>query len=1221
MDEISGEFSLDNVLKSQFVRGNLFSLHTKADMLSALVVLLMAAGTAVADANVDKVVTDRAEKAILTIRVDQKGSSYIIHPDLNRMEAEALLAASRTNNTSFFYNVTGMTEEARSSPTYQTTASAKLFEALLSNIKTSTPSLVPIPDQATARHDTEWVVHNGDAISVEDVTHKVFHAATNRVSAQQHHHHHHHPLLAALPMAHKPEQLIPSSLVKARPSVVRLPTSTTVGYPPNRIIDKRIGGLPPARPARPVTKAAATTTTTTRRTTTPSTTTIKRAEDPNLRSINNPPEGEQDFYDEDEYEEYEEEVASTTLKTTSTKQPTVPTSVSTKKAIIVSLPARPSTSTTERGSPVGMAYLPPSSVVTNKNGILTLSKTNTTIPPLTTWRLPEYTIKTGGNSLGGNSVNSSSLVTKTEPMSVALSSTTKPTTTTTTKPTTTTKAEAFDLADFFARVAGDASEVLMEPSIPAANTKPVSDSSILGHLFSSAERRRHDENEGRPSSAFPSGNLNPPPPQRSGSVHNLNRPGLFSAFNAPPDHADASPGDERSRAKNAFQSVQRQRFPAASGGFRPMEHHGQHRGKGDVGHHTVPNTDALIPLYSTPDLPALSGIARVTEQPGEVDVITAPSQWNLIVKSSLTSTSDKMKSVADIPVPAGSLSHRHGYIIDQMESSEGSESIAAQPESMVASDGLMQHQDSPSRLGVAIDYDQHSQIGQDKGLKPHPATDAPSAEYVSYEDYEDYAEEPAAEPATNRSSAALNSSFDRRKLVVEEPIPPSSSPSSSSPSPKLPPLPYGLFNLGDLEEETSPAAGASGASSSEEMEGFGAAFPELISNSVRRLGVPTSRPATRPAADEPHRHHLDVEEKRPEVFQSEQAIDAYDKKFRTVEVDADLPVNTTTIPHDSGAVYGSAASGELSGAALTYILIGTFGGLSLLFLCAVGITIRCRKRRFMFSTFATSMMRRRHADDEESQSGSPNALTGRRMANQQLAGETGGKGEVAGEAATHKLGSWFTGRNSVSSLHGGSQVSRGTRKLRAEVALPRTTPNTPGKASAGSKTVTTRAYFTDGRTGSTRDLITTNSSTAGGSSDSSGAESPDIPAAESPRTPHRNSWLHTSYSMKDRGNSLSELRDSSYYCLTHDHADAASSDGERPRSTSATVRSPLHHFRSTEGLDSIESIPPDLPPKRQQQRFSMGDSMSVVDPMGSHLTIQTEASATSNWGSVEDRLI
>jgi hypothetical protein len=193
------------------------------------------------------------------------------------------------------------------------------------------------------------------------------------------------------------------------------------------------------------------------------------------------------------------------------------------------------------------------------------------------------------------------------------------------------------------------------------------------------------------------------------------------------------------------------------------------------------------------------------------------------------------------------------------------------------------------------------------------------------------------------------------------------------------------------------------------------------------------------------------------------------------------------------------------------------------------------------------------------------------------------------------------------------------------VALPRTTPNTPGgrASSSGNKTVTTRAYFTDGRTGSTRDLITTNSSTTSASSDTSGAETPDVHSPESPRTPHRNSWLHTSYSMKDRGNSLSELRDSSYYCLTRDQGDEVSSDGERPRSTSATVRSPLHHFRSAEGLDSIESIPPDLPPKRQQQqqRFSMGDSMSTVDPMGSHLTIQTEASVTSNWGSVEDRLI
>ena len=76
-----------------------------------------------------------------------------------------------------------------------------------------------------------------------------------------------------------------------------------------------------------------------------------------------------------------------------------------------------------------------------------------------------------------------------------------------------------------------------------------------------------------------------------------------------------------------------------------------------------------------------------------------------------------------------------------------------------------------------------------------------------------------------------------------------------------------------------------------------------------------------------------------------------------------------------------------------------------------------------------------------------------------------------------------------------------------------------------------------------------------GSSDSSGAET----SVHSPGSPHpsdRNPLLHTLY--KNRGNSLSELRDSSFYCITQ--ADAASSDGERPRSTSATVRSTEFEF-------------------------------------------------------------
>ena len=66
-------------------------------------------------------------------------------------------------------------------------------------------------------------------------------------------------------------------------------------------------------------------------------------------------------------------------------------------------------------------------------------------------------------------------------------------------------------------------------------------------------------------------------------------------------------------------------------------------------------------------------------------------------------------------------------------------------------------------------------------------------------------------------------------------------------------------------------------------------------------------------------------------------------------------------------------------------------------------------------------------------------------------------------------------------------------------------------------------YFTDERTGSTRDLITSTT----GSSDSSGAETP-VHSPGSPHPPDRNSWLHTSYKdfcnrrrfelTRDRGN-------------------------------------------------------------------------------------------------------
>lgn len=1178
-------------------------------MCKVLLLICLLAADAIDSAEPERV-TDRSDRAIFTIRVDQKGSSYIIHPDLSRLEAESLLNAHRSNSTSFFYNVTGMAADADAgrASAYETTATANpasklLLEALLHNINADKSLTRPI-EQSTARH-TEYVVHNGDAISVEDVTHKVFHAATNRVSIQHH------------PMANKPEQLIPSSLVKAplRPSSTSTTHRTTLTSPA-KIATRP--SLPAVTTTRPTTSRKTTTpSTTTRKMTVPSTTTKQtttsttttstsgRPEDPNLRLIDSPPDEEQEFYDEEYEDEYEEETNPTVTTTRLTTGPPTVAVVSTNKVVKTSStrPAESVPPTTEKISRV--TYIPLTSV-TNKNGILLLAKMNSTIPPV---RLPEFVVKTGPSGQDGTPVSSSNLVTKSESTSTSSSSTTSATTTVTTPPSTTKTTEQFDLAQFLVRVAGEASDLLMEPSAPSSSPKPpvengpqrnipsIIDGSIFGTLFSSDRSRqeaadnRQRVRPSRPDSSFIPVKNPIPPPQRSGSVHNLNRPGLFSAFNQPPVAHPKSASHQRNG-----------QHPAANlRPIRPVQHQEKHVTPEEVVHHTQPNTDALIPLYSSPGLPATTGIVRVTEPP-EVDVITAPSQWNLIVKSSLTSTGQKTPN--RVPVPSTSLSHRHGYIVDDLEAAAEAPELPELMEDSVAGDGLLQHQDSPSRLGVAIDYDQPQNPSGIAGSKfetvqpaGRPTSSKPGSDYLSYEDYEDYADVKEA-PVTNRTPTSTTPVFIDLRNPPRNPARP------GAPQFK-PPFPYGV-NLGDLtdsREDLSPVpAGTIG--SSEELEGFGAAFPEVISNSVRRAGPPQSIPSTTAIpTSQPPRHYLDVEERRPEVYHTEQAIDVFDKKFRTVEVDSDF-VNTTTIPHDE---MGHSSKSELSGAALTYILIGTFGGLSLLFLCAVGITIRCRKRRFMFSTFTATLMRRsdQRRVDEESQSGSPNVLTGRRMANQQLAAGSDGK---EGDVATHKLGSWFTGRNSMSSLHGGSQIN-GSRKLRAEVALPRTTPNTPGRSSSK---VVTRAYFTDGRTGSTRDLIT--SATA--SSESSGADTP-VHSPGSPHPPDRNSWLHTSY--KDRGNSLSELRDSPFYCIAQ--ADGASSDGERPRSTSATVRSPLHHFRSSEDLDSIDPTPPDLPPKRQH-RFSVGDSMSGVDPMGSHLTIQTEASVTNNWGtSVDDRLI
>ena len=100
------------------------------------------------------------------------------------------------------------------------------------------------------------------------------------------------------------------------------------------------------------------------------------------------------------------------------------------------------------------------------------------------------------------------------------------------------------------------------------------------------------------------------------------------------------------------------------------------------------------------------------------------------------------------------------------------------PESVrvpVGSDGLLQHQDSPSRLGVAIDYDEPKTSQSDR---PPTLPAGGASDYVSYEDYEDYAEE---QPVTTTNRTTLL--FDRKKLVLPEP-----------PQFKPPPFPYGLLS-------------------------------------------------------------------------------------------------------------------------------------------------------------------------------------------------------------------------------------------------------------------------------------------------------------------------------------------------------------------------------------------------------------------------------------------
>ena len=1120
---------------------------------------------------------ERSDRAILAIRVDQKGSSYIIHPEVSRLEAEALLSASRTNRTSFFYNVTGLTGGSplpphsrpspplrrqqmptRQSAPYQQAENSRpvsklLLDALLHAADNQPKESAEQVEEQADQSSSEWVVHSGDPISIEDVTHQVFQQATHRVSRPSSE-----SFKAAIP--------IPGATT-ARTTMARSVTTTTRA--PIRTTQRTTQRTTTTTTSRPTTSATRPTTTkapspppTTTKTTTTAPT---RSEDLSainsniLRSIESSPEEEQ-FYDEEYYDE-EEEVSTTTLKTSTSTNVPQPTRVS----------------QTEVSVPAGINYIPLHKT-TNSSSLIIMSKTNSTTRPATPTPVkpvipPEVVVKTA-SSPATTFGASESAVTKSSATNSISTSTSKP--------------SGFDLAQFLVRVAGEASDYLLSPPGGSALL-----SSAAAVAAVAAENKRRKDNAAAQAAAA-QGTV-PGSPQR-GSVHNLNRPALFSAFNRPVQPLGPQPPNRR--------LDQPLNFPQHPAGFRP-----------EAGHHVRPNTEALIPLFSTGGADG-SAIVRVTERPdGEEDqpeVITAPNQWNMVVSSSLMGAGQKPHS--------GKMSHRLGYVIDADE---------------VVGDGLIGHQDSPSRLGVAIDYDDRRQQQQHRPATTTSTSSHHDDDYAEYEDYED-----------EHYSDAISPTAVPTAMAPSVKIPPAGAYHHARP-----PFPYGV-NLGDLSEDdttvrqpfSTPTATAK--DDSTEMEGFGAAlFPELISNAVRRIGVP----GTNPPSATTKRPQQQATARRPVQVLStvDQAIDAFDTKFKSVEVhETDMPIlNTTSVPSDGSDTAGTTTIG-LSGASLTYILIGTLGGLSLLFFCAVGLTIRCRKRRFRtFSTFAARLGVGRRTDEESNTIGSPtpnsNAAGRQRLANQLAAASatTGENVKECSEVATHKLGSWFTGRNSVNSLHShaaGIGSTATARKLRSEMALPSGTVGTAGGTTTVSgRKVITRAYFTDGRTGSTRDLIT---AAASSESDSSLSTTPPETRRLGP-----NSWLHTSFSCKDRGNSVSDLRDSSYYCVTGQTVTDSSggSENERPRSATNTVRSPVHHFRTAQDSNITDDdddhpppLPPDLPPKRSRSSIGLNNPSDlgsmIVDPMGSHITLQTEASLrrsadgpTSYWGatSVEDRLI
>ena len=620
----------------------------------------------------------------------------------------------------------------------------------------------------------------------------------------------------------------------------------------------------------------------------------------------------------------------------------------------------------------------------------------------------------------------------------------------------------------------------------------------------------------------------------------------------------------------------------------------------------------------------ISGAASVSESPPEMDIITAPNLWNLIVSSSLSAQSDPSAGSA----AGNEHENHHGYVIDGSEVPQ----VITPP---IVRETMHQSGPIPSRLGTITHQAPNERLlpaqpsvrpttrpSERPSARPsaRPSTRSPTKPptvqpltrptvameetqddyYYDYVYYDDETESEAEVTSSKPATEAVSSPEAKLKPLKIPPeilgqfysaVPrlgissskskPTGAVSTSHVINDRPPFPYGV-HLGDLSD---------------------AEEPELEPYFNKKLNVTAADPVPVIETD----NQLNLEENRPPlIYRAADAIDVNDQEFNVVQVNG-----TLADENESAGIYISSAS-------LTYIIIGTLGGFSLLFFCVVGLTMRFRsKRRFHFRTF-NSFNTLIHRLDQESHSisatvpGTPNQITNSVLVSSEFTdsiepqkrkkavdameesaepAEPAEPPEVADSVGRHKLGSWFSGRNSLSSLHGTAQ-----RKLRSEMALP-TVATTLSRVSEAKKI--TRAYYTDGKTASTRDLVAT--------CDSMSSNLELVPS--SPALADRDSWLHASY--HDRGNSIAELSQSPFFITSHSVA-----NDEQPRSNSQTVRSQAHLTSSVNDYDldlALEALdlslendigdgtpnPPTLPPKKRP----------------------TAALPDSHWSHIDDRLI